>query len=171
MSTSYLAVLGLLVLMAVVFALNLKRNRRVVAEQSMTSPEAGDTGVPPDKVTAPEPEECLRSSLKAAGLCCWDVNKASLEYKLGLCLGVSLSWPGSDAEKEIEAVKERTDETARKNGLVANCAGPVFAAGGVLVFYCGFETPLLIAAVEKARAQNKPVWMVCREDPELIAMQ
>lgn len=120
-------------------------------------------------------ERTLKSALEGERLCTWPVNKRSKAYKLGLLLGVSLSWPGKPGEeekirKEIEVIKNKTEQVARESGLKANLEGPNTAAGGALVVYCGFETPFLITATQKAKDQNKPIWQVCEEDPELLEL-
>jgi hypothetical protein len=43
--------------------------------------------------------------LKKEKLCVWPVNKASMSYKLGLLLGVTLSWPG-DEEVICQEIKK-----------------------------------------------------------------
>ena len=113
----------------------------------------------------------LKFLLKKEGLCVWPVNKESLAYKLGLLWGVTLSWPGEDdiIKKEANIVKEKTEQVAQKHNLTASYDGPMMAAGGALVVYCGFENDLLRMAVRKAKEQNKPIWQVCKEDAEVIA--
>lgn len=111
----------------------------------------------------------LKFALDAEKLCVWPVNPDSTAYKLGLYWGVTLSRPGSDAaEIQIFMIKTNTENVARENNLKPNFDGPTLAAGGVFVMYCGFETPLLLAAVRKARESGKPVWQVCEENPCLL---
>lgn len=107
--------------------------------------------------------EALRSALEKENLCVWPVNLDSVAFKLGLIFGVTLSWPGEATEGEIEVVKSETERFALENGFNPNLNGPTFAAGGVLVMYCGIETPLLIAATKKALEVGKPIWQVCQE--------
>ena len=117
-------------------------------------------------------EQSLKSLLEGENLCVWAVNKQSTAYKLGLLWGVSLSWPGEGEKikKEIEVVRAKTEQVAQEKGLKANFDGPTWTAGGVLVVYCGFETSFLVAAEQKARDQNKPIWQVCEENPELLEL-
>ena len=117
-------------------------------------------------------EQTLKSMLEREKLCVWPVNKQSKAYKLGLLWGVTLSWPGEEEliEKEIEIIKNKTKQVAQENDLKANFDGPMLAAGGAWVVYCGFETPFLIMAQRKAKDQNKPIWKICEEDPELIKL-
>lgn len=117
-------------------------------------------------------ELALKSALEGEKLCVWPVNKLSKAYKLGLLWGVSLSWPGEKEKinQELGIVKNKTEQIAEENGLKANFDGPTMAAGGALVVYCGFETPFLILATQKAKEQNKPILKVCEEDPELLEL-
>lgn len=113
----------------------------------------------------------LKSLLELGDYCVWDVNPHSPAYKLGLLVGVTLPWPGNNDETQdhVGYVQRGTQKVAEKHGLEASIDGPGFAAGGVLVVYCGFVTPALVAAKKKAEEQGKPIWKVCEENPELLA--
>ena len=117
-------------------------------------------------------EQALKLELGKTDLTVWPVNTASDAYKLGLFYGITLSWPGDEKviKNQIETVRTITERVAQEKQLKPNYDGPTMAAGGALVVYCGFETPLLEAATQKARGQNKPIWIVCKEDPELIEL-
>ena len=117
-------------------------------------------------------ERTLKSILKAEKLCVWPVNSLSTVYKLGLLLGVTLSWPGDKEtiKREITIVRTKTEQVAEENGLEANYDEPIMVAGEALVIFCGFKTPFSVAALREAQEQNKPVWRVCEEDLELIEL-
>lgn len=109
----------------------------------------------------------LRFALAARGFDTWFVNEKSNAYKLGLMWGVNLSLGDPDKEtikNEIGAIKGVVEEVAKRFGLVANTDGPGFAAGGVMVIYCGFETSLLVAAKKVSQEKRKPIWKVVEED-------
>lgn len=117
-------------------------------------------------------EKNLFSLLKKENLCIFPVNKRSNAYALGLLWGVSLSWPAKDeiTDREIKLVKNSTERIARENSLKPNFEGPEVGTGGALICYCGFETPLLVVATQRAKDLNKPIWQVCEECPDLIAL-
>lgn len=112
----------------------------------------------------------LKTILENDGFCVWDVNERSLTHKLGLLFGVTLDWPGKSAMDEVARLRARLEVVALEQKLIAAVEGPVFAAGGVYVVYCGFRSPLFSLAILKSKEQNKPIWKICEEDPELIAM-
>lgn len=114
--------------------------------------------------------EKLKSALEERGLCVWPVNHESDAFKLGLFWGVTLSWPGAEdkIQQEIETMQELTKFVAAESHFSPNLYdNPSMAAGGALVVYCGFETPFLILAREKARETGEPIWKVVKEDREL----
>ena len=84
-------------------------------------------------------EVALESILKKENLCVWRVNNQSNEYKTGLLFGITLSWPADKhtINIEIEKMEEKTVQVAQENGLNAIFNGPIFSAGGGIVYYCG----------------------------------
>ncbi|MBW2995645.1 hypothetical protein KY312_04795 [Candidatus Woesearchaeota archaeon] len=81
---------------------------------------------------------CLKRRFEDSSLCCWKTNpKAESPYGYG----VTLHWPGEREaiDKEIEQIRNVSNEVAQDYNLEAIVSGPTLAAGGAHVVYVGLR--------------------------------